>query len=182
MSRPPLLSTKVRQPLNCGIVTVGGGSRGTALMLAGGVALAATISCPNEVGDRCVGTPDDDTMLGREVADDISGPTGKDTMTGRGGPDVMVGDIGADNLNGGPGSDQLEGGTGEDILNGRDENDRIFAAADRDSDSITCGLGNEDFARVTLIDVINNRKVGETPESVLELVTSCENIDVVLLQ
>ena len=153
---------------------------GTALTLAAGVALAATIDCPNRDGGRCVGTAGDDTMLGRTVADDMSGRTGNDTMTGRGGPDVMVGDIGADNINGGPGGDRLEGGTGEDFLNGRDGNDRIFAAADRDSDSITCGRG-QDFARVTSVDVIENREVGSTPESVLESGTTCEDVDIVII-
>jgi hypothetical protein len=153
---------------------------GTALMLAAGVALAATIDCPNRDGGRCVGTPGKDTMLGRAQADDMSGRTGNDTMSGRGGNDVMVGDIGADDLNGGPGNDRLEGGTGEDFLNGRKGDDRIFAARDRDSDSVTCGPG-QDFARVTLVDVIENREVGSTPESVLENVTTCEEIDLVLI-
>ncbi len=153
---------------------------GTAVMLAGGVALAATIDCPNRDGGRCVGTAGDDIMLGRAVADDMAGRTGNDTMTGRGGPDVMVGDIGADNVNGGPGKDRLEGGTGEDILNGRDGNDRIFAAADRDSDSVTCGPG-EDIARVSTIDVIEDREVGSTPESLLESGTTCEDVQIVII-
>jgi Ca2+-binding RTX toxin-like protein len=154
---------------------------GTALIVASGVALAATIACPNRDGGRCVGTAGDDTMLGRAQADDMSGRTGNDTMSGRGGPDVMVGDIGADNINGGPGNDRLEGGSGADILNGRKGDDRIFAARDRDSDSITCGPG-QDFARVSPVDVIENQAVGGITESVLETTTSCEDVDIVLLQ
>ncbi len=154
---------------------------GMALILASGIALAANIQCPNRDGGRCVGTLNDDVMVGSTKADDMSGRPGADTMTGRGGPDVMVGDEGADDVVGGPGNDKLEGGIDADSLKGRKGNDRIFAARDRDSDSITCGPG-EDFARVTAIDVIEGQEVGGVPESVLETSTTCEDVDIVLLQ
>jgi Ca2+-binding RTX toxin-like protein len=156
------------------------GVMGTALMLAAGVALAANIDCPNRSDGRCVGTLNDDTMVGSGKADKMRGRPGNDTMTGLAGPDVIVGDAGADNQSGGDGKDVLKGGEGADILDGRDGDDRILAAKDRDSDSLTCGPG-QDFARVTAVDVIEGQEVGGTPESVLEAGTNCEDVDVVLI-
>ncbi len=118
-------------------------------------------------------------MVGSAKADEMHGRPGNDTMTGLAGPDLIVGDAGADNQSGGDGGDVLKGGNGADILNGRDGDDRILAAKDRDSDSITCGPG-QDFARVTAVDVIEGQEVGGTPESVLEAGTTCERVEIVL--
>lgn len=53
-----------------------------ALLVASGVAWAATISCPNRSGSLCVGTSQGDTMTGRDRADDMRGREGGDSMRG----------------------------------------------------------------------------------------------------
>ncbi len=151
------------------------------LAMSAGIALAANIACPNASFGVCVGTPNDDTMGGGPIKDIMTGRQGADTMSGRLNADEMVGDLGNDFLDGGAGNDVLKGGDGQDVLNGRLGNDDIFAERDQDSDSITCGPGEADFARVTPIDVIDNRQAGSAPESVLEAGTTCEEIDVVIL-
>jgi Ca2+-binding RTX toxin-like protein len=80
------------------------------LVLAAGVALAATVNCT--AGVDCVGTPNPDT---------INGSIGADDMYGRAGADVMKGNEGNDSLQGGRGADHLGGGEGRDILWGGSE-------------------------------------------------------------
>jgi len=87
-----------------------------AVLLAGGVALAATINCPNREGNLCVGTNGGDIMSGTDKADE---------MRGRGGPD---------RIEGGAGYDELRGGDGQDFLKGEDGNDSLWG-----------GLGNDDL-------------------------------------
>src|SRR5215217_1580796 len=88
-----------------------------AVLLAGGVALAATINCPNRAGNLCVGTNVRDVMYGTDKADE---------MRGRGGPD---------RIEGGAGYDELRGGNGQDyFLKGEDGNDTLWG-----------GLGNDDL-------------------------------------
>lgn len=103
-----------------------------ALIVVGGVALAATIiSCPG--GQDCFGTNDDDKIEGTNGDDvHIFGLGGSDTIDGNGGSEHVVGDDltdrsldGDDKLDGGAdpdriygfgGSDTLIGGTGEDYI------------------------------------------------------------------
>jgi len=87
-----------------------------AVLLAGGVALAATINCPNREGNLCVGTNGGDIMSGTDKADE---------MRGRGGPD---------RIEGGAGYDELRGGDRQDFLKGEDGNDSLWG-----------GLGNDDL-------------------------------------
>jgi Ca2+-binding RTX toxin-like protein len=87
-----------------------------AVLLAGGVALAATISCPNRDGNLCVGTNDGDMMSGTDNADE---------MRGRDGPDSIAGDAGNDDLYGGGGQDLLKGSKGKDTLVGGLEYDDL---------------------------------------------------------
>ena len=42
-----------------------------ALMVASGVALAAEITCPNSIGNQCIGTNEADTMRGTNQDDDM---------------------------------------------------------------------------------------------------------------
>src|SRR5215213_6344587 len=74
-----------------------------ALLLAGGVALAATKQC--QVGVLCNGT---------SSADTITGTTSKDTINGRGGNDTISARDGSDLINGGPNNDRMNGGPGND--------------------------------------------------------------------
>ena len=65
---------------------------GVAILLASGVALAATFD----------GTPDPDIFVGTPGPDDIRGRGSDDTLSGKGGVDRVSGDGGNDTLSGGP--------------------------------------------------------------------------------
>jgi len=74
-----------------------------ALLLAAGVALAATVTC--QVGVACNGT---------SSADTITGTTSNDTIKGLGGNDKISALDGIDKINGGPKNDNMNGGPGND--------------------------------------------------------------------
>ena len=74
-----------------------------ALLVAGGVALAATKQC--QVGVACDGT---------SSADTITGTTSNDTIRGLGGNDSISALDGIDKINGGPKNDNMNGGPGND--------------------------------------------------------------------
>lgn len=106
----------------------------TTLVLAGGLALAATIDCTAGL-DSCVGTDDPDTINGSEKRDRIFGLDGDDTLLGNGGNDrltggfdndIMKGNGGEDRLIGGPDSDTMNGGTGGDTLASSQGNDKLY--------------------------------------------------------
>ena len=93
------------------------------VLVAGGVALAATINCPNRDGKLCVGTDRADTMNGRDGAkDDMRGRGGADTLRGRGVKDKLTGGPGNDTLNGALGSDTyiFDDGWGQDSIGSED--------------------------------------------------------------
>jgi Ca2+-binding RTX toxin-like protein len=83
-----------------------------ALMLASGVVFAATISCPNQAGNLCVGTDNRDTMYGSSNREDMRGRGAADTLRARAGADRLTGGDGGDNLGGGVGSDIYAFGDG----------------------------------------------------------------------
>lgn len=104
-----------------------------ALLVTCGVALAATISCPNREGNLCVGTNNKDTMTGRDGrTDEMQGRGGPDEMKGRGGADVMLGQLGGDILSGQEGPDRLTGGAGADTLEGAEGSDTLSGVEARD--------------------------------------------------
>lgn len=74
-----------------------------ALLVAGGVALAATVTC--QVGVTCNGTSSADTITGTTSNDTINGLAGNDTIKARDGIDKINGGPNNDNMNGGPGND-----------------------------------------------------------------------------
>jgi Ca2+-binding RTX toxin-like protein len=74
-----------------------------ALLLAAGVALAATVTC--QVGVTCKGT---------SSADTITGTTSNDTINGLAGNDTIKALDGIDKINGGPNNDTMNGGPGND--------------------------------------------------------------------
>jgi Ca2+-binding RTX toxin-like protein len=120
-----------------------------AMLLASGVALAASVQCD---GGRCKGTPKRDLMIGTDVRDVMFGLGGNDRMRGMAGNDdlfgfdggdTLVGRDGDDELGGGDGPDQAYGGTGSDVINGgnsadyfqgNDGGDRILGGPDASSD------------------------------------------------
>jgi len=109
-----------------------------ALVMACGVAWAASISCPNRAGSLCVGTNNKDTMTGRNRADEMRARDGADLLRARGGNDTLFGQDGPDTLNGGPEKDTLSGGKGKDALKGGNSDDIYdFAINDWGNDTIT---------------------------------------------
>jgi Ca2+-binding RTX toxin-like protein len=103
------------------------------LVLASGLALAATIDCA-VVGNPCLGTPDPDEMTGTDRSDD---------MQGLGGDDFMQGLKANDTLNGGAGFDSLRGDRGEDALNGGPDKDTLFGGRNRDD--LNGEAGDDDY-------------------------------------
>jgi Ca2+-binding RTX toxin-like protein len=143
----------------------------TALVVGSGVALAATISCPNSSGNLCLGTNNNDTMTGTDGKDDMSGRGGDDTMRGRGGRDNVLGQADNDTLLGQDGPDELTGGAGNDALNGgATGNDSYLFANGWGSDTLTDASGRDilDFSAFTsgvdviLVPSVNNEAVSGT--------------------
>ena len=111
-----------------------------AIFVAGGVALAATIT----------GTDRDETLIGTAYADAIKARGGGDEVRGLGGPDQLYGNEGRDRLVGGYGEDKLYGGNGKDRLRSQD----IFSQSGAYKDVVDCGPG-KDFAAVDFRDRVN---------------------------
>jgi Ca2+-binding RTX toxin-like protein len=105
------------------------------LVLASGVALAATVNCVAGASE-CTGTPNPDTINGSTDADFIYGLAGADNMRGNEGADYLQGDRGADHLGGDEGEDTLWGGAlkedgpldnSDDVVHGGIESDYIYS-------------------------------------------------------
>ena len=121
-----------------------------ALLMAGGVALAQTISCSAQ--NACVGTEQADTMTGTNNSDlYLYGGGGADTMYGKGGSDHIDGGAGKDEIRGGDGRDYLAGGRGmsgpdvsSDYVYGGKGRDVIWGGhADGETDHIYGGEGDD---------------------------------------
>ncbi len=94
------------------------------LVVASGVALAATITC---TGGLCVGTSQDYTINGTNRKDTMRGRGGDDTLRGREQSDIVLGQADNDTLLGQEGSDKLTGGTGNDALSGGVTGNDVYA-------------------------------------------------------
>jgi Ca2+-binding RTX toxin-like protein len=127
------------------------------LALGAGVAYAAVIQCD---GGLCVGTPEDDTITGTNMADQIFGRGGDDTIFGLGNTDTLVGGGGNDTLYGGPGHDVLRGSNGDDDLYGGPDETQ----GPRLTDEYFCGTG---------IDTVHVEKSESAPHN---FAPSCEII------
>lgn len=93
-----------------------------ALVLAGGVALAASVRCG---GGECRGTPKADEMLGTAQRDVMRSFGGNDRLYAKAGDDDLYGQFGADRLYGADGSDSLSGGDYPDALYGGEGDDEL---------------------------------------------------------
>jgi RTX calcium-binding nonapeptide repeat (4 copies) len=92
---------------------------GVALLVAGGVALVATITCPTIPGTiQCNGTPEDNRLPGTDEPDIMRGLLGDDVLVGSDGGDSMLGDDPAVGPTTMDGNDTLRGGAGEDGTGG----------------------------------------------------------------
>jgi len=157
---------------------------GAALLMAGGVAWAATFTC-DQTGDRdpdpgqCSGTPNPDEINGTPGTDEIRALAGNDVVSGFDGSDEIYGDEGNDVVDGWPGNDTIYGGpdddgsaqgTGFDFQNlqGAEGSDTVYGnggndwidAAQNDSpgseDSSFGGSGNDRIGAVDgNVDIIN---------------------------
>jgi Ca2+-binding RTX toxin-like protein len=117
-----------------------------------------------------------DRVFGGAGGDEVSGGVGRDRLIGGSGDDVQAGgphgdlikaNLGVDRTSGGHGRDRLfalargdvrPGPNGEldtvgDSLDGGPGNDRI-RTRDGEVDTVTCGPGRRDRARLDLVDVI----------------------------
>jgi trypsin len=90
-------------------------------------------------GDRC--------GRGRRRSNAAAVGDGNDRLFGNAGHDRLFGSGGADRVFGGPGNDLLVGGRGRDGLNGAGGRDVIYAR-DGVRDTVSCGAGSRDFARL----------------------------------
>ena len=113
---------------------------GVAMLLASGVALAATIE----------GTPQDDTLFGTSNTDTIYGRGGDDLIRARDSRDIVFGGRGHDDIYGGAIGDQLFGGAGDDYIVGDGGEDELFGFGgddvlvtgdDKQADEVRCGTG-----------------------------------------
>lgn len=139
---------------------------GAVLVLATGVAWAATVDC--KVGVFCEGTDEPDDLNGTNQPDEMSGlqdddllvgfmgademygddpePVGDDTSTD--GDDELIGYRGPDTLLGFGGSDYLRGGRGDDRIDATEESDnpgKDTVRGSRDQDSIDADDGFKDI-------------------------------------
>jgi Ca2+-binding RTX toxin-like protein len=122
------------------------GSMAAAMVLAGGVAFAATVYCPTDPDrDVCNGTEEADVLVGRDPEmDHIFGDGGDDKADGYGGYDTIVGEAGNDTLYGGEGQDTMGGSTGADSVYGGDDVDDI--SGDEGNDFLHGGPGSDDIS------------------------------------
>jgi Ca2+-binding RTX toxin-like protein len=139
------------------------------ILLAGGVALAAVLTCPTGPGDECrftlenrqltlstdpdegiariglrivrLGTKGADEITGTEGADAIYALAANDSVQGNLGDDFIKGASGADTMYGGDGNDRVGGSTGNDIFYGGAGDDRTSGGGGQDE--IHGGLGDD---------------------------------------
>ena len=116
------------------------------MLVACGVALAASIDCPTTSDGVCEGTNRGDAIYGTPQVDREYGKGGSDLMYGYGDGDFMYGGDEA-----GVG-DKMRGGNGPDLVNGQRGNDIIYGGPGSDtlktgrgSDRIEAKDGNKDF-------------------------------------
>lgn len=116
----------------------------------------------SEGNDTLYGAGGKDRLDGGDGNDKLFGGGGNDSLTGAAGNDALKGDSGNDKLNGGAGRDALDGGSGDDSLNGGASkntykggsgNDTI-AAANGQRETVDCGSGSRDTARVDQTDKV----------------------------
>ena len=111
------------------------------LALAGGMALAASVSCTDAgsaPGD-CLGTREPDTITGSAGIDRIAGMEGNDIIDGGASSDEIYGDEGNDTI-----TDASDTGDG-DLIYGDQGNDTIdVQEGDEFTDAVNCGPGTKD--------------------------------------
>lgn len=129
------------------------------IVVASGVAWAATISCPNRAGGLCVGTKKKDIMRGTNRTDDMRGRGGSDVLKARGGTDTLSGDKGNDALIGGDADDTYRFGINDW------GKDTITDTADSDTDPLTGNFAEFGFPeQLTTRITVNLTSSASSPE------------------
>ncbi len=124
----------------------------TAVLVASGVALAASIQCPNRQDGTCIGTPNDDRITGTPDPDFIRARGGDDVVSARGGVggafggDFSIGGASEDKVRGQRGPDQVIGGSiSGDFATGdlkfADNSDDVVRGGDGDDPTVAGGFG-----------------------------------------
>jgi hypothetical protein len=133
----------------------------TALLVATGVALAASVNCaenPKTANGStsttpCKGTSSDDTITGTEFDDYIVGSYGNDQIDGLGGKDKLYGGYNDDTINGDTDNDYIDGSYNNDTIDGADGDDIIYGGPNRDT--IEGGAGVDTIRGDNEVDSIN---------------------------
>ena len=92
----------------------------------------------------------------------FEGNGGDDRLRGRGGDDNLDGGDGDDDLGGGDDNDVLAGNSGTDSVKGGDGNDQLFSDDDTIAETIDCGAGDEDLARSTRADTLEDCEISNS--------------------
>ncbi len=143
------------------------------LVVAGGVALGANITCPNSIGTLCVGTKEADTMTGTDQADEMRGRGGSDTMHARDGDDTPFGGAGNDEIFAGPGNDpSVGGGADDDSLSGGSGDDTYSFSVGWGVDRIPEGgegtrMGTDTLDFYSLVEPLDVDLVGSADREVV---------------
>jgi Ca2+-binding RTX toxin-like protein len=133
------------------------GAMATALVMASGMAWAATVQCQARV-QVCFGTPDPDALTGTGEKDYMRALAGNDLVRGMGEADGVTGGKGKDTIEGGAGSDAfLWGGeagpehvgpytdASDDYIHGGAGGDHIFGGYGQGGTDRLYGEDNNDY-------------------------------------
>ena len=174
------------------------GAMAAALVMASGVAWAATVQC--QVGALvCEGTPNADTITGTSGKDFIRGVAGADLAKGMGDADVVTGGRGEDTVKGGAGPDEFIfggesgptiGGSGpwtdasDDYAYGGDGADNVYGGYGLGGVDHVFGEDGNDFIHtnqrgyLAMLDVILTKEIVDCGPG-LDTVVFDKDIDVV---
>lgn len=110
-----------------------------------------------EQQDLMIGGSWSDTIYGLEANDDLAGRANNDTIYGGQGSDALWGSFGDDTMRGGPGQDEFRDTTGNDVdlVYGGDGGDGVGVKDGDDLDTVNCGPGTRDFVRADIGDTIH---------------------------
>ena len=111
--------------------------------------------------DFLIGDGGDDVIRGAGGIDFIDGGGGNDYVDGGAGFDDIGGGNGDDTLIGGADDDELRGGRGADRMLGGGGDD-LIRARDGERDTIDCGSGSADIARIDAGEIDEARRSCET--------------------
>ncbi|NVO25330.1 calcium-binding protein [Donghicola mangrovi] len=90
-------------------------------------------SSDQDIGERIVGTDDNDVIDASGGDDTVLGGYGSDLISGAAGDDLLRGESWNDTISGGDGDDTLDGGNSNDLLFGGVGDDSINGASDYDT-------------------------------------------------